>query len=76
MLQEFCKTLGKYWLFIGITLTMGVSGYIGSTDVNFGVDVSGKFLWITSEGWRSLIYNSDDLTDEAKSILLANNTLS
>ena len=51
-----------------------MSGYFGFTDINFGMDSTGNYLWITPEGRQNLICNSTELTDEEKFILLANIT--
>ena len=64
MLQEFCRVLTKYWLFIVIKLGYIMTTYFVSIDINFGADSSGKFEWITSEGRINLIYNSTYLTTE------------
>ena len=75
MFQEFCGILAKYWNFLFIKLAYNMAGYFTSLDVNLGGDATGEFSWITPDARLSLIYNSKDLTDEAKSILLANTTL-
>ena len=72
MIQEFYEVLIKYWFFMAIKLTFSVTNYFASNDINFGGDASGKFDWITSEGWANLICNSTDLTDNEKSLLLKN----
>ena len=74
MLQKFCDEINKYWLFFIIKLGLSMSGYFGFTDINFGMDSTGNYLWITPEGRQNLIYNSTELTDEEKWILLANIT--
>ena len=61
MLQEFLGVIDKYWLFFIIN---------SGSDINLGMDSSWSFDWITSEGRRSLIYNSTDLTDEEKMKLM------
>ena len=71
--HEFEELLGKYWLVMGIKLAYLMSTYFGATDVNFGTDASSK--WITEEGRLSLINITSYLTEEEKSILLANTTL-
>ena len=73
--QELCRVLGKYWFFLAIHLGLTMAGYFASTDINFGVDGSGSFLWKTHEGRLRLIYNSNDLADKEKAMLLGNWTL-
>ena len=74
MLQEFQRTLARYWLYMLIKIAWLEGAYIGTTDVNFGIDSSGKFLWIDAEGWTNLINATNHLIDEEKSSLL-NSTL-
>ena len=75
MLQEFYRVFSKYWIFMAIKLGIWNVGYFGTTDVNFGLDTSGSHEWITPEGRQNLIWNSADLTDEEKTWLLGNVTL-
>ena len=74
MLQEFCRVLTKYWLFVVIKLGYIMTNYFVSIDINFRADSSGKFEWTTSEGRLNLIYNSTYLTAEEITIF-ANVTL-
>ena len=60
MLQEFRNSLDKYWLFFLIKLGNGMCKHFASTDINFGMDITGKFDWITPNGRSSLIYNSTE----------------
>ena len=71
MLQEFCRLISAYWLFMTMKLSNHMTYYLAGKDVNFGMDSSGKFEWITSEGRLSLLYNSTFLNDEEKEILLS-----
>ena len=64
MLQELGGTMKKYWLFMGIKLSVNMLTYYASNDVNFGSDASGKFEWITPNGRISLIFNSTNVTDK------------
>ena len=75
VLQEFAAALSKYWRFMVIQFGFLMSTYLSTSDVNFGVDSSGKFEWITPEGRLNLIFNSTDLTNEEKSMLFVNTTL-
>ena len=70
LLQEFQKVLGKYWFFMVIKLAWLEVAYISTTDINFGMDSSGNFLWIDTEGWKSLINATSHLTGEEKFLLL------
>ena len=66
--------LHKHWLFFVIKLGAIMSAYFSTTDINLGMDSSRKFDWITSEGRHCLIYNSTELSDYEKSMLLENST--
>ena len=66
MLEEFVRLISKYWHFMMVKLSFNIAHYIASKDVNYGMDSSGKFEWITPEGRLSLIYNSSLLSDEEK----------
>ena len=74
MLQEFQRTLERYWLFMLIKIVWLEGAYIGTTDINFGIDSSGKFLWIDAVGWTRLINATNHLIDEEK-LLLLNSTI-
>ena len=75
MLQEFYRVLSKYWIFMAIKIGFAMVSYFASSDVNLGTDTSGSHEWITPEGRQNLIWNSPDLTDEEKTRLLGNITL-
>ena len=64
MIQEFCRVLSKYWLFIVIKLSYIMTSYFASLDVNFGLDSSSRFEWITPKGRLILIRNSTEISDE------------
>ena len=64
MIQEFCRVLSKYWLFIVTKLSYIMASYFASLDVNFGLDSSSRFEWITPKGRLNLIRNSTDISDE------------
>ena len=75
MLHEFRDGINRYWLFFIIKLGQLLTGYFGTSDINFGMDSSGKFDWITPEGRQILIYNSTDLTNDEKLMLMTDTTL-
>ena len=75
VLQEFATAISKYWRFMVIQFGFLMSIYLSTSDVNFGVDSSGEFEWITTEGRLNLILNSTDLTNAEKSMLFVNITL-
>ena len=57
MLQEFCNAIDKYWFFFIIMLGRLMSGNFALSDINLGMDSTGKFDWINSEGRKNLMYN-------------------
>ena len=71
VLQEFCKLLKKYWWMMMLQLSTIIIG-LGTTDINFAMDYTGKFLWISEEGRYDLIRNSSDLSQNEKAKLLTN----
>ena len=71
VLQEFCKLLKKYWWMMMLQLSF-ITISLGSTDINFAMDYTGKFLWISDEGRYDLINNSSDLSENEKAKLLTN----
>ena len=75
MLQEMFSVLEKYWLFITVKIAICMPPYFALNDVNFGVDTTGMFEWITYEGRQKLLNVSNDLTDAEKTILFVNSTL-
>ena len=75
MLNEFCGVLTKYWLFMVIKLSHLISSYFASNDVNFGIDFSGKFEWLTPEGRLNLIQNATNPSFEGSSMSSAKFTL-
>ena len=75
ILSESCRIFRKYWFLIAVPLGMSMALYFASIDINFGMDGTFSFQWITREGWINLIYDSNDLTDEEKITILGNATL-
>ena len=72
-LQETCKLLKKYWWMMMLQLSV-VAVNFGGNDINFAMDFTGKFLWITDEGRYELIRNSSKLSQYEKAMLLQNMT--
>ena len=75
MHREFLRIFKKYWMFMAIKLGFNMSTYFCGNDINFGLDGTFKFNWITHEGRMELIYNSTHITAEEKARLLANITV-
>ena len=48
--------------------------YNATLDVNFGVDDTQAFQWISNEGWINLVNESKVLRNEEKVELMANAT--
>ena len=74
MLQEFCRMIGQYWYFMAVNLAQLVVNYISAIDVNFGMDVTHSYQWVTSEGWMNLVNQSIHLTNEEKAEIIADET--
>ena len=75
IVRESCRIVRKYWFLIAIPLGSGMAIYLTSNDVNFGIDATLTFQWISREGRANLICDSNDLTDEEKNMILGNTTL-
>ena len=75
ILLEFRRVLGKYWFFMAIKLAFNMATYFASNDINLGMDRTWCFEWISEEGWKNLVKNSTDITDEDKSDILSNSFL-
>ena len=74
LFQVFCNMIGEYWIVFLIKLP-SIAWAFGARDVNMGLDLSAKFLWITDEGRFTMICNSSHISEEEKSFLLVNSTL-
>ena len=74
MMSKFCQVLRKYWYFIAIFLSSLMVQYNATLDVNFGVDDTQSFQWISNEGWINLVNASKVLINEEKVKLIANVT--
>ena len=72
ILAEIYRVLSKYWYFMAIYLPPQVTSMIAALDINFGLDPSGSFPWISNEGWIILINNSTALTKGEKAEIIAN----
>ena len=73
-MKEFCKAIKDYWIFLTIQLGNTITYYFAFNDISSGTDMTTKFSWITTEGRLRFIYNSTDLNEEEKVLLLFNNT--
>ena len=71
MLHEFCRVLHNYWFLIAIQLGFVMAFYFIGNDINLADDKTDKLQWITDEGGEKLIYNSSDVTDQEKAMLLS-----
>ena len=72
MLSEFCYVLSKYWYFMVFFLADIMNNYIATTDINFGVDQTRSFQWISNDGWIHLVNTSTILTNAEKVELMTN----
>ena len=69
ILQEFQRVLRTYWFFMVAKIAYNESAYLMSSDINLGMDSTGKFGWIKDDGWKCLIADAKHLTDDEKSTL-------
>ena len=74
LFQFFCHMMDEYLMVFMVKLPTIVM-FFGVRDVNFGIDYTGEYSWITDEGRFQLICNSFHISEEEKSLLLANSTL-
>ena len=71
-LQEFSKVMKTYWMLFALQLANTISIYFGFNDINYAMDMTGEFSWITREGRLKFISNSSDLSDYEKASILSN----
>ena len=71
-LQEFCNVIKKYKSILAIKLSYAVFIFFVFNEINLGMDMSLKFIWITNEGRMILYQNSTDLSDEERNCLMSN----
>ena len=74
VLHETCKVLKKYWWMIMVQLN-AIAIFLGTNDINFAMDFTGDFLWITDDGRNDLIRNSNEISYDEKAKLIKNMTL-
>ena len=75
MLKEFGRVLQKYWFFMAIKLAINMVFFLSANDINFGMDRTKSFQWISNEGWMKLVNSSEDLTNKEKAEIFADNNL-
>ena len=75
MLSEFARVLNRHWYPMAVCLATYMVIYFVTTDINFGLDETRSFRWISNEGWINLVNNSNDLSKEEKVNLLSATTL-
>ena len=74
LIREFSNAIKDYWIFLAIQLGNTITYYFGFNDISLGTDMTMEFGWITTEGRLRFIWNSTDLNDEEKALLVLNNT--
>ena len=75
MFKRFSRVLSKYGHFMAILLALNMVNYFVGTDINFGMDETQSFQWISNEGWRNLVNNSNSLTNQQKEDILSKSNL-
>ena len=71
ILPDFPRVIIKYGYFMSIIFANNMNTYFASTDINFGMDQTQTYQWITRDGWMNLVNTSNILTDTEKADLLA-----
>ena len=71
IIQQYWQTICNYWFFMAIFLAADLAVYFGSTDINFGMDGTQSFHWVSNDGWIKLINDSYDIAVEEKIQLLS-----
>ena len=74
MLSEFARVLNRHWYPMAVCLALYLVIYFVTTDINFGLDETRSFQWISNEGWLNLVNNSIDLSKKEKVNLLSATT--
>ena len=74
ILQEFSNLMKKHWMIFVVTVP-SVAMHFGAKDINFGLDYTGEFLWITEEGRSHLICIDKEISNNEKMLLLSNSTI-
>ena len=59
--EEFNSVMDKYWFILAVKLVNELYLHFYPADVNFGMDITGKFDWIESNKNFSSISNSTDI---------------
>ena len=72
--QEFCRILDKYWHFLLMGWIVNVLIFMTLKDINWGMNWSFNFVWVTNEGRSMLINNSTNLSKIEKTKLLSIST--
>ena len=72
--QEFFRILDKYWYFLLMGWIVNVLTFMTLKDINWGMDWSFNFVWVTNEGRIMLINNSTNLSEIEKTKLLSYST--
>ena len=55
ILQEYCRVICNYWLFMAICHALNMAFYLGGTDINFGMDATQSFHWVSNDGWINFV---------------------
>lgn len=71
---EFCIVMKKYWVILIVKLPV-LAMHFGYNDINFGLDYTMKFLWLTDEGRLELIQDDVNLSEFEKNMLMNNTFL-
>ena len=67
---EFYRIIKRYWHFIAVKFTLNMFMFLATKDINVGMDKTGEYNWITTDGRIQMINGSTDLSYEEKFLLL------
>ena len=70
LFYELYRITKRYWHFIAIKFSLQMFIMLAQKDINMGMDKTGEYNWISTDGRIKLINGSTDLSYEEKFLLL------
>ena len=71
----YCNVMEKYWHILAIKIAQPLAIFFLNNDINFGMDFTLEFDWITDEGRLRLVQNETSFLDYTTPGQLQNTTL-
>ena len=75
LIQEFCNVIKKYWMILDIKLAGLLALFFLYNDVNFAMDYTLQFSWITEKGISCSTINASNCDADKNELFLANKTM-